>query len=430
MNEVKLSSQCIIKGGSGFPEIFQGRKSGDFPVAKVSDMELDGNTTYIQRENNYLDSAIARRLGFTIFPKDTVVFAKVGAALLLNRRRLLAQDTLLDNNMMGIISTGLDPRFLYHFMKTVDFGLLVQTGALPSLNQTIIGEIRIPIFTANEQRKIALILTTLDNLIEKTESLIAKYQAVKQGMMHDLFTRGVDAHGKLRPPQSEAPELYKQSELGWIPNDWEAGTLRDYVASLKSGLSRRIIQQDIGVPVITSTNIVDGQFDPSELSYWFINDPQGADTSAYILDECDILLNFINSLAQIGKLCLFRSIGRPCIYTTNIFRIKASSLSSQIFVYRLLGSTFVQREIKSITKPAVNQASFTTGEFLDILAPLIGLAEQQSISSRLQKVDEMIDQFILSLRKYKALKSGLMQDLLTGKVRVKVEESEDVAVHG
>ena len=249
-------------------------------------------------------------------------------------------------------------------------------------------------------------------------------------MMHDLFTRGVDAHGKLRPPQSEAPELYKQSELGWIPNDWEAGTLRDYVASLKSGLSRRIIQQDIGVPVITSTNIVDGQFDPSELSYWFINDPQGADTSAYILDECDILLNFINSLAQIGKLCLFRSIGRPCIYTTNIFRIKASSLSSQIFVYRLLGSTFVQREIKSITKPAVNQASFTTGEFLDILAPLIGLAEQQSISSRLQKVDEMIDQFILSLRKYKALKSGLMQDLLTGKVRVKVEESEDVAVHG
>ena len=72
-----------------------------------------------------------------------------------------------------------------------------------------------------EQRKIARILTTLDNLIEKTEALIAKYQAIKQGMMHDLFTRGVDAHGHLRPPQAEAPDLYKQSELGWIPKEWE-----------------------------------------------------------------------------------------------------------------------------------------------------------------------------------------------------------------
>ena len=56
-----------------------------------------------------------------------------------------------------------------------------------------------------EQRKIARILTTLDNLIEKTEALIAKYQAIKQGMMHDLFTRGVDAHGHLRPTQPKPP---------------------------------------------------------------------------------------------------------------------------------------------------------------------------------------------------------------------------------
>ena len=56
-----------------------------------------------------------------------------------------------------------------------------------------------------QQRKIAKILTTVDNLIEKTEQLIAKYQSIKQGMMHDLFTRGIDAKGKLRPPQSEAP---------------------------------------------------------------------------------------------------------------------------------------------------------------------------------------------------------------------------------
>ena len=72
-----------------------------------------------------------------------------------------------------------------------------------------------------EQRKIAKILTTVDNLIEKTEALIAKYQSVKQGLMQDLFTRGLDQHGHLRPPYAEAPELYNKSELGWIPREWE-----------------------------------------------------------------------------------------------------------------------------------------------------------------------------------------------------------------
>ena len=59
-----------------------------------------------------------------------------------------------------------------------------------------------------EQRKIAHILTTVDDLIDRTEALIAKLRAIKQGLKHDLLTRGVDGHGQLRPPPEEAPELY------------------------------------------------------------------------------------------------------------------------------------------------------------------------------------------------------------------------------
>lgn len=74
--------------------------------------------------------------------------------------------------------------------------------------------------TAARAAKDLQILTTLDNLIEKTEVLIAKNQAIRQGMIHDLFARGVDAHGHLRPIPAEAPDLYNQSELGWIPKEW------------------------------------------------------------------------------------------------------------------------------------------------------------------------------------------------------------------
>ena len=72
-----------------------------------------------------------------------------------------------------------------------------------------------------EQRVIAQISERLDTAIHETEAIIAKLKAVKQGLLHDLLTRGIDANGELRPPQGEAPHLYKESTLGWIPKEWE-----------------------------------------------------------------------------------------------------------------------------------------------------------------------------------------------------------------
>ena len=78
------------------------------------------------------------------------------------------------------------------------------------------------------QTKIAKILTTIDNVIEKTEEAIAKYEAIKQGMMHDLFTRGIGEDGQLRPSFEDAPELYKESALGWIPKEWKVKIIIKY----------------------------------------------------------------------------------------------------------------------------------------------------------------------------------------------------------
>ena len=101
-------------------------------------------------------------------------------------------------------------------------GYIVRPEHHASTNQEIEAEIRqrscprLP-----EQRKIARILSTVDDLIERTEALIAKYRAIKQGLMHDLLTRGVDASGRLRPPREEAPGLYRESAVGWVPREWE-----------------------------------------------------------------------------------------------------------------------------------------------------------------------------------------------------------------
>ena len=86
-----------------------------------------------------------------------------------------------------------------------------------------------------EQRAIADILSMVDEAIAKSESLVRKYQSIKQGLMFDLLTRGVDENGELRASYEEAPELYRETSLGWLPKDWEVLKIRDARKSITSG---------------------------------------------------------------------------------------------------------------------------------------------------------------------------------------------------
>ena len=116
--------------------------------------------------------------------------------------------------------------FLFYTLSQIPPSRIVSGSAQPQVTITDLAKVVIDCPPLPEQRKIARILTTVDRLIEQTERLIAKSQAIKQGMMHDLFTRGVDSTGHLRPTPTEAPDLYKPSELGFIPKEWEVRELR------------------------------------------------------------------------------------------------------------------------------------------------------------------------------------------------------------
>ena len=89
-----------------------------------------------------------------------------------------------------------------------------------SLGIELLREIPLPSFESGEEKKIGATYRALREAIEKTEALIEKYQQIKAGLMHDLFTRGIGADGKLRPPREQAPELYQETPIGWIPKEW------------------------------------------------------------------------------------------------------------------------------------------------------------------------------------------------------------------
>ncbi|MDK0591935.1 restriction endonuclease subunit S [Clostridium perfringens] len=261
--------------------------------------------------------------------------------------------------------------------------------------------------TKEEQKKIAEILSTVDKQIENTEKLIQKNQELKKGLMQQLLTKGI-GHTE-----------FKKTKLGNIPKEWKIKKIYDLVQYMKSGLSRNLKDDDIGIPCIRSNNIIDNKIDDKDLKYWYLEDDKGANINEYILDDGDILVNFINSVAQIGKTCIYKDIGRPVIYTTNIFRIKMNQdvILNKYFYYFTQIEKY-KKEIMLITKQAVNQASFTTQDFKRIELMVPPIEEQDKIVLILSSIDEKIEEYKNKKESLKEVKKGLMEQLLTGKLRI------------
>ncbi|MCY1930005.1 restriction endonuclease subunit S [Klebsiella pneumoniae] len=203
-------------------------------------------------------------------------------------------------------------------------------------------------------------------------------------------------------------------------------SLHEAVLELKSGLSRMFSDSDIGLPVIRSNNIKDYCLDFNELKYWFEEDTQGATTSNYYLRDGDILVNFINSQAQIGKSAIYyNALNRDCIYTTNILSLRINKDYSPEFIFFFFQTKMYNDYIQSITKPAVNQASFTTKDFRKMKIFFPDLTEQTKIANFLSSVDEKIallnKQYDL-LRRYK---KGIMQKIFSQKLRFKDDSGDE-----
>ncbi|WP_328995789.1 restriction endonuclease subunit S [Kribbella sp. NBC_01245] len=181
----------VFKGGSGFPVRYQGAISGTFPFFKVSDMNRLGNELFMTTANNYISNAQQKSIGAVVIPEGAIVFAKVGAAVFLERKRILAQPSCIDNNMAAFMLDGAKAniRFVHYSLTNFPLGSLVATGALPSLNGRQLRSIplRMP-KDLDEQRAIAEVLDEADAEIASLRARAKKARAVKNGMMQELLT--------------------------------------------------------------------------------------------------------------------------------------------------------------------------------------------------------------------------------------------------
>ena len=188
---VRLGDVCTFYSGTGFPNIYQGKADGKYPFYKVGDISrnvLSGNRE-LKICENYIDDDTVTKIKGTLLPPQTVVFAKIGEALRLNRRAITSRDCLVDNNAMGIKSDDsiIDSLYFYYFMCNVDLQNYCESTTVPSVRKTRIAEIEIPLPPLDEQRRIAAVLDKVSDLIAKRREQLDKLDELVKARFVEMF---------------------------------------------------------------------------------------------------------------------------------------------------------------------------------------------------------------------------------------------------
>jgi type I restriction enzyme S subunit len=360
-----------FRGGTGFPLSYQGLQEGQFPFYKVSDMNNEGNDIFMVAANNWISEEVRRRLGAHAFPAGSIVFAKVGAAVFLERKKILSRSSCLDNNMAAFVlnEEQASVPFVHAQLLAKKLGDLVATTALPSLSGKVLGEIVLPVPPLPEQSVIATALGDVDALLAAQDALIAKKRAIKQGAMQELLT------GKRRLPG--------------FSGEWKVKRLGE-IAEFRAG-----------------AYLAQGMYQDGTYEVQGAGAPMGRHNVA----------NFAKPISVIGRV---GTVGRPrfmaggCWVNNNAAAIVAKDpFGTPEFVHLLLMIADWSKAISVTAQPFL-----VVSALLDMEFSVPDFDEQNSVARVLPDMDTELTALETQRAKTAQLKQGMMQALLTGRIRL------------
>lgn len=267
-----------------------------------------------------------------------------------------------------------------------------------------------------EQKKIAEILSTVDEKIEVIEEQIMQTQELKKGLMQRLLTQGI------------GHSTFKDSPLGRIPESWVVTKLDNLVTKVGSGITPkggRESYQNEGVIFIRSQNVLKGKLNLSDVA--FISEEQHDKMSNSSLSIGDVLLNITG--ASIGRSCIVPTFLKKGNVNQHVCIIRPNEKLDPDFLCQFLNSSFGSNQIDRF-QAGGNREGLNYQQIRAFNLPFPGLQEQQKIASILTKIDNKLDLLEEKKQYHQELKKGLMQKLLTGKIRVKQPEEKQMELWG
>lgn len=389
-----LKDIAIVSQGFTFSRLYQGKKNLKWNYFKVADIGLNPNSKYLTNAINTISDITMEEIGALPFPKGSIVFPRVGAALFNNNKKILAQDGVVDDNVLVLTVTDTSKcwhEFLYYYLQGIPLAKWCNSGLVPVINTKTVLSQMVFLPPLPEQQKIAAILSTQDKVIELKEKLLAQKQQQKKYLMQQLLT------GKKRLPGFDrkwnyvkANEIFKS-----IVDKSHDGKLEVLSSTQDKGIVPRS-QVDIDIKynensLSTYKKVCEGDFVISLRSF-----QGGIEYSNY----AGIVSPAYTVLRAIVKI--------DAGYYKQFFK-------SSNYIKRLNVAVYGIRDGKQISYD----------DFGQIKIPVPPIEEQREVAKMLSTADHEIDLLQKSIEAEKQKKKALMQLLLTGKVRVEDEQKQD-----
>jgi type I restriction enzyme, S subunit len=318
----------------------------------------------------------------------------------------------IDTAYYVVANSEVEIRWCYWLLQGIGLDRLDSSTGVPGLNRNDAYSIRTTFPSLPEQHRIAEILDTIDEAIQKTEALISKLKAMKQGLLHDLLTRGLDKNGKLRDPKAH-PEQFKDSLLGRIPKDWGINPL-EKLAEVDRGKFTHRPRNDPrfyggAYPFVQTGDIAEAEGDILKKYSQTLNNSGSAVSREF--PENTIAITIAANIADTAIL------GQPMYFPDSIVGAIVRLPNNVRYVELCIRRA---KRILNAHAPQSAQKNINLEDLRPLLIPTPTSEEQNRIGDMYDVYSNHVQSEEQYREKLKLQKKGLMHDLLTGKVRVQI----------
>ncbi|MBL0467236.1 restriction endonuclease subunit S [Aeromonas veronii] len=409
MSTKTLNGNVSILSGYPFSSSDFSRESG-IPLIRIRDIK--NGITEINFSGHYQKEYIVENGDILIgMDGDFNVVRWQGSQALLNQRVCKVSSNSADIHQ-GFLFWYLIPH-LYEIHKSTP-----QT-TVRHLSIKNLYKIPYPKFSYNEQSWISETLDTLDIRMQQTMLLITKLKLVKEGLLHDLLTRGIGVDGQLRPTFQQAPSLYKKSPLGWIPKEWSTDDLDSALSNIDAGRS----------PSCPDTPARTGEWGVLKVSAVH---PDGfrahenklveqteLQDQRYEVKSGDLLITRANTPELVGLPCLVHTDRERLMLSDKTLRLHVKEGYEKAFIFISLTQPYVRSQIQiAATGTSMSMKNISQNSLKRLNMKFPPHSEQVLIAERILDAGRRISEENALLKKMEQQKAGLMNDLLTGRVRV------------